>query len=473
MRPNWPDLVRTTSFRLGLLYAGLFAVSALALFGVIYWAASETLEEQLDAHLVAESTAIESEAAQGGSDGLGAIITKRLERGNGRLYFLLQDATGRKVAGDLQQQRKMRAGYRYIELVPTRAGQADEGEDRLFRTLGRTLPDGSFLLIAEDAHAFEEFRELIARAFAWGGGASLLLAILGAGVMSSGVLRRVEAINRASERVMAGELSRRLPVRASRTKGDEFDRLAGNLNVMLDRIEHLVEGLRQVSTDIAHDLRTPLGRLRRTLEEARDGLSPETAAIPTMQIDRAIAEADALLATFGALLRIAQIETGALRREFGVVDMSSVLEAVLEVYGPAAEEKSQMLAGKIPAGVSVTGDRALLTQMVANLVENAIRHCPAGANIAVALTPRAGKRGIEITISDDGPGIPASERVKVFRRFYRLDASRGTPGNGLGLAMVAAIADLHGIKIDVADNEPQGLRIHLTFADAQPPLNAV
>ena len=265
---------------------------------------------------------------------------------------------------------------------------------------------------------------------------------------------------------MAGDLDRRLPTTTGdrSRSGDEFDRLATNLNIMLDRIEVLVKGLRQVSTDIAHDLRTPLGRLRRTLELARDSalVDPKSAVAPV--IDQAIEEADALLATFGALLRIAQIEAGASRRGFGPVDLSAVLEAVLEVYAPAAEEKSQNLTRRIPAGIVVLGDRALLTQMLANLVENAIRHSPSDAHIDVALRAADNREGPEVAIKDDGPGIPEAERDKVFRRFYRLDASRSAPGNGLGLALVAAAADLHGATIRLFDNPPRGLRVVLTFA---------
>jgi signal transduction histidine kinase len=465
MRVHWPDLVRTTSFRLALLYAGLFAVSALTLFAVIYWAATATLVDQIDAGLEAERAALEAQSSVGGTAEMQDAVTEHMRRPGNRFHYRLQDTSGRLLAGDLPPEAARHPGYHDMERPPDRAGRADaDNIPRQIRAFAEALPDGAFLVIAEDAHALDELRELIARAFAWGAGATLLLAALGGGVMSAGVLRRVEAINRASERVMAGDLTRRIPVRAQSRAGDEFDRLAVNLNRMLDRIEGLVEGLRQVSTDIAHDLRTPLGRLRRTLETARDG-APEGADPDYLaQIDRALGEADALLTTFGALLRIAQIEAGAARRGFGPIDLSAVLEAVLEVYGPAAEEKGQTLAGRLTPGIAVIGDRALLTQMVANLVENAIRHGPAGTRIELVLMPPSGNRGVEVTVSDDGPGIPEGERGNVFRRFYRLDSSRGTPGNGLGLALVAAITELHGITIRLTDNTPHGLSVRLAFA---------
>jgi signal transduction histidine kinase len=234
---------------------------------------------------------------------------------------------------------------------------------------------------------------------------------------------------------------------------------------MLDRIEGLVQGLRQVSTDIAHDLRTPLGRLRRTLEQARDSAPAEAGSAVVARIETAIADIDTLLATFGALLRIAQIEAGASRRGFSALDLSAVLETVIEVYASADDEKDQTLRRRISPGISIVGDRALLTQMLANLVENAVRHSPSGANIEVALCAAGLANRPQVTISDDGPGIPEEEREKVFRRFCRLDASRSTPGNGLGLALVAAVCDLHGANIQLLPNTPCGLRVVLNFTE--------
>jgi signal transduction histidine kinase len=463
-RHPWADLVRTTSFRLALLYAFLFGGSAVVVFAVIYWAATSAMSDQLDAGLDAERAALEEHYRFGGIDALSSAIAERLAQPVHPFRYLLEDASGRVLVGDFPKIPPPRVGRSKIAIpVTAPAGDADK-RGRPFRALGVTLKDGGFLLLGGDAHPLEELSEFLLRAFGWGAGATLVLAVLGSVAMSTGVLRRVEAINRASEGIMAGELNRRLPTTTG-GRSDEFDRLATNLNVMLDRIEVLVQGLRQVSTDIAHDLRTPLGRLRRTLESARDSapVHPGSEVVPV--IDQAIEEADALLATFGALLRIAQIEAGVSRRGFVTVDLSAVLEDVLEVYTPAVEEKKQILSRRIPAGIVVLGDRALLIQMLANLVENAIRHSPPGAHIAIALRAGGNGKGPQVTISDNGPGIPEAERDKIFRRFYRLDASRSTPGNGLGLALVAAVVDLHGAAIRLADNPPRGLRVALTFGD--------
>jgi signal transduction histidine kinase len=475
MRHPWADLVRTTSFRLALLYALLFGGSAIVVFAVIYWAATSAMSDQLDAGLDAERAALEEDYRSGGIDALSSAVAERVAQPVHPFRYLVEDASARVLVGDVPKTPPPRAGRSEITMPITATDGDADGHRRLFRTLGVVLRDGSFLVLAEDAHPLEELREFLLGAFGWGAGATFVLAVLGSMAMSTGVLRRVEAINRASERIMAGELDRRLPTTTGGRSGsrDEFDRLAANLNVMLDRIEVLVQGLRQVSTDIAHDLRTPLGSLRRTLEAAREKalVQADSALVPV--IDQAIEEADALLNTFGALLRIAQIEAGASRRGFGPVDLSAVLEDVVEVYAPAVEDKNQTLTRQIPAGVAVLGDRALLTQMLANLVENAIQHSPYGAHIEVLLSAACNGEGPRMTISDDGPGIPTAERDKVFRRFYRLDASRSTPGNGLGLALVAAVVDLHCAKIRLSDNPPRGLHVALTFdAKMTEPLTA-
>jgi signal transduction histidine kinase len=467
MRHPWPDLVRTTSFRLALLYALLFGGSAVVVFAVIYWAATNAMSDQLDAGLDAERATLGDHYRAGGIDALSSAIAERMAQPVHPVRYFLQDASARVIVSDFPSIPPLRVGRSEMTIPTTAPAGGVDGQRRLYHALGVVLQDGGFLVLGEDAHPLEELREFLLGAFGWGAGATLVLAVLGSIAMSNGVLRRVEAINRASERIMAGELDRRLPTTTGERSrsGDEFDRLAANLNVMLDRIEVLVQGLRQVSTDIAHDLRTPLGRLRRTLESARENalLGPGFTLVPI--IDQAIEEADALLNTFGALLRIAQIEAGASRRGFDTLDLSAVLEDVLEVYSTAAEEKDQTLARQIPPGVTVFGDRALLTQMLANLVENAIQHSPSGAHIEVALSAADNRRGPRITISDNGPGIPETERVKVFRRFYRLDASRSTPGNGLGLALVAAVVDLHGANIRLGGNPLGGLRVVLTFAE--------
>jgi signal transduction histidine kinase len=274
-------------------------------------------------------------------------------------------------------------------------------------------------------------------------------------VLSATFLRRIDAVNRTSRAIVDGNLAARVPTRGT---DDELDQLAINLNAMLDRIQTLMEGLRQVSNDIAHDLRTPLGRLRQRLEATRHGA--KTVAEYEIATEAALKETDAILETFSALLRIAQIEAGTRRSAFANVDLSDLVRSVAETYAPVAEEMGDAIGTNVVDDVTVKGDRQLLVQMLANLVENAIRHTPRGTTIRITLTH--GPNGIEVRIADDGPGIPETEREKVFRRFYRLEQSRTTPGGGLGLALVKAVADLHGISMRLENRRP-GLEVVLVL----------
>ena len=254
---------------------------------------------------------------------------------------------------------------------------------------------------------------------------------------------------------MAGNLAERIPTRGT---GDDFDLLSASLNEMLDRIHTLMDGLRQVSNDIAHDLRTPLTRLRQRLEIARTRST--TVDQYRQLVDTVIGDTDEILKTFAAMLRVAEIEAGTARARFAPVDLSALLKALVELYAALAEDQQQSLDGRIEHGLVVRGDRELLTQMFVNLVENALRHTPPGTRIEVTAELVAG-RPVAV-VADSGPGIPPAERDKVFRRFYRLDASRATAGSGLGLSLVAAIAELHHVKVELTDNAP-GLRVTLRF----------
>jgi len=301
--------------------------------------------------------------------------------------------------------------------------------------------------VAQDASRLIDMQRAIVRAFIWAGGLTLVLAIGGGWLLGSNFVRRIDTIGRTSRAIMEGDLSARVPVRGT---NDEIDQLVAGLNAMFDRIQQLLEGLRQVTSDIAHDLRTPLGRLRQHLEDAREHATNTTEYAAATEA--AIAEADSLLEIFSALLRIAQIEAGAQRSAFTNVDVSGLMRSIVEAYAPSAEDSQHKLESSIADGITLTGDRQLLAQMVSNLVENALTHTPAGSTVRLALR----KTGpvIEIEVSDDGPGIPEAERDKVFDRFYRLDRSRTTAGSGLGLALVKAIATLHGLSLRLEDRKP-------------------
>lgn len=310
-----------------------------------------------------------------------------------------------------------------------------------------SVPDEPVMLAASSA-AF------LLEASVWGFLAFLALSISGGLLLSREFLRRVEAITRTANAIIEGELESRVPLRGNQ---DNLDRLSGTLNRMLDRIQVLVKGLSQVSNDIAHALRTPLGRLQQKLEMAQK-LAPTSKC--KSAIDDAVAESMQILDTFSALLRIAQIEADTRSAGCRKIDLSALFETVSEAYAASAEDQGKTISAEIAPAVTTWGDKDLLTEMLANLLDNAIRHTHPGSHIEVTLAS-AGSKFIA-SVADDGPGIPTQERELVFRRFYRLERSIGTPGIGLGLSLVAAVAELHGMELHAEDNAP-GLRITMTF----------
>jgi len=452
-----PRLFRTTSFRLTALYSALFAASTGLLFGIVYWIATDALDQQARLAVQNELASLAGTAAPQSTSQISAEITQRLQGRNPQGFFYsLRSSSGETLVGDLPGADAF-DGWRKFPSPFVQSGDADlpDGSGHLFLALGQRLPDGSLLTVATDMHPVVEAEEAIARSFAWAAGATLLLALVGGIVLSRGFLSRIDEINRTTHAIMHGNLAERIRIGAT---GDELDRLGGNLNEMLDRIQHLMEGLRQVSSDIAHDLRTPLSRLKQRLETARD--EARSADDYAVAIDEALQDADTALATFGALLRIAQIESGTRRAQFADVDLSDLLSNLAMTYTAVAEDLGGSLDATVAEGIHVCGDRELLTQLFVNLIENALRHTPMPARIGLSLG--AGADGPLAEVCDNGPGIPETERSNVFKRFYRLESDRGTPGSGLGLALVAAVADLHDVRIALSDNRP-GLKVTLHF----------
>jgi signal transduction histidine kinase len=450
-------LFRNASFRLAALYAILFAISASLLFGIIYWIASKALLQQIHDALARESSALADDFQSGGMDELLRSIAERLTAPElPPTYALLLDASGRKLAGNLDRKDKI-SGFMRLPRPPRTGREADHDEDNEHGVIafGRELPEGAYLLVGEDGDRIDEAKEAILRAFGWGMATVLVLSVGGGILISIGFLKRIDAINRTTRAIMAGNLEDRVPTQAT---NDELDQLAANLNAMLDRIQVLMDSLRQVSSDIAHDLRMPLARLRQRLEggKLRSMSEPEYQHI----LDAAIEDTDNILAIFSALLGITQIESGTRRKAFIPVDLAEILTTLAETYGAVAEDRGQTIVTKIPPGATVRGDRALLTQMFANLLENAIRHCPEGTQIALYVGRECDS--VVASVSDNGPGIPKEEWTNVFKRFYRLDRSRSTSGSGLGLALVKAVADLHGATLELSEAKP-GLQVCLKF----------
>lgn len=454
-----PRFIRTSSFRLAAIYAGLFAASTVMLFGIVYWTTTNALREQVRLSLQNEMASLEAKFAMPVE--LRTEIEQRLASGKPQpFYYGLQDSLGHSLAGNLANL----GGFEGWREEPPADDDEHEDDDAtgehsypVLFALGRRLPSGEYLTIATDASRIDEAQEAITNSFAWATAATLLLALAGGVVLSQGFLRRVDEINRTTRAIMRGDLADRIRTTGS---GDELDQLGRNLNDMLDRLQGLMDGLKQVSSDIAHDLRTPLSRLKQRLEAVRS----EANSVQEYKeaVDQAIQDADMALSTFGALLRIAQIESGTRRANFSDLDLSALMANLAITYSAVADDMGKTLVSSINPNVHVSGDRELLTQLFVNLIENALRHTPDGTTVSMCLARR--DRGPIAEVSDNASGIPESERRNVFKRFYRLERSRSTPGSGLGLALVAAVADLHTARIELVDNEP-GLKVALQFTD--------
>ena len=449
-------LVNSASFRFALLHTLVFVLSVLAIGWVAKVTLTSTLEGQARDRVATEATSLLAEYNRTGLSGLQSAIAER-SSGKRRLLYAIVDAQQRAVFGDRYLAPFARATTAGVQLLPQQQGE--DATDNILVAV-RPLGDSLRLVVADNLNSIEDIEDVIAKGLV----VALVLAValgLGAGLfLSRSILHRVDNITRTAEAITSGDLSQRIALAGS---GDDFDRLAATLNTMLDRISDLLENLRQVSNDIAHDLRTPLAHLRQQLENAK--LHAVSTSDYRQAVTNAIEDADALLDTFSALLRIAQVQAGTQRSSFCSVDLSDVMQTVAEAYAPDVEDGGRSLQTDIPASVAIPGDRELLTQLFANLLENALRHTPPGTHIAMRLCDNHAMAIAEVC--DDGPGIPPHEHAHVFRRFYRLERSRTTPGNGLGLSLVGAVAALHHASIELLDNKP-GLTVQIRFPRRTP-----
>jgi len=450
------QLFKSASFRFTAAYVGLFIVSVSILAGLVYFSATAELERTIHMRIVVESDALRAEYARGGTDQLlQAIAERQRSRLIGGLDYALYDGDGKRLFGNLSAVPCTKG---WVTFSGPPDGDEPAGELEKLGVLITPLPNGHCLLVGDDIGKIRKFGSLILDSFGWVLLVTVMLAVAGGIFLSSRVLRRIETINRTAEAIIEGDISRRIPRRGT---PDDLDRLAATLNRMLDRMTGLMESLRHISNDVAHDLRTPLGRLRHSLEEAsRTASSPEEYRAA---IDRAVAEVDGILDTFGAILRIAQIESGSRRSGFQRLLLSELVTDVCETYAPSMEDAEKTLRTEIQPDLWIHGDRELLVQSLANLLENAIAHTPAGAVVTVSLNHPS--EGIELNVADNGFGVSEAERKQIFKRFYRVERSRSAAGNGLGLSIVAAVAELHAAKLSADDNHP-GLKIGVVFPDA-------
>ena len=435
------DLPRTTSFRLSVLFLALFGVSTAVFFGFLYWQATSYLDSSVD-HWIQRDSLIYLTAP--------AEIVQRLQTHAERdpdiwRPFGLFDASGRYIAGNLRAmpQRPVRFG-RYFEYELKR-----NGKNAPFRGAGYRMANDDVLILSYNVNEIYGFKHLLLDAMTWGGIMVFGIGIAGAVITGFGAVRQINGITGAVERIVTGDLAERLPTR--RGAGD-LDRLVHLVNGMLDDIERLMREVKGVTDDIAHDLRTPLTRLLGGLERARRRTtSSEEYA---RAVDAAIAETKAVLGTFSALLRIAEVEDGARRAGFTRIDLGQIAADVVEFHAPVAEERGVLLSFDTDAAAltQMYGDPSLLFEAISNLVDNALKFSPAGGCVAVRTFCHKGRIGV--AVSDNGPGIPDHEREAVLRRFHRLEKSRHTPGSGLGLSLVAAVAKLHGLTLTIDSSYP-------------------
>jgi len=460
-------LLRTTAFQLTLVYLFIFVVFAASLLGYFALNTRRLINEQITRTVTGEINRLRDQYAQAGIRGLVLFIDLRSRRPGSSLY-LVTTPSGEGLAGNvgslepgvLDHPGWMETSYRRIE-------QADDIDHRALVQVVE-LPGGFRLLVGRDLEERERIYGIIANAGRWSFALVVVLGLAGGFFVSSRVLKRIDAMTGTANTIMAGDLSGRLPIAGT---GDELDRLAVNLNAMLERIEALMRGLKEVSDNIAHDLKTPLTRMRNRCEQALRIARSE--GDYRGALESTIAESDDLIRTFDALLMIARAESGHARDNMREFDAAEIARDVCELYEPLAEETGLSIKVEAPLTAPVRGNRELVSQALANLVDNAIKYAGPlankvnGAAAEIVLGADAQGDRISLSVADHGPGIPQAERGRVVERFVRLEQSRSQPGSGLGLSLASAVARLHGGELKLEDNHP-GLRTILALPRAGP-----
>jgi signal transduction histidine kinase len=447
----------SSTFKLALIAIGTFGAIVSGIFGYVYLSTISYVRSRSDRAILTEYRSMQGTFERSGRAGLVAVIEQRIaDKSFADRVYLLVDPSSAPVAGNLGAWPSAATAASGWTEFRGSAALPDATSQPLLRAVLETFPGGDRLLVGRDISDLDRFTDQIKIAV------TLVVALIFvlAGVASILVTRRtvgrIESINATSRAIMQSGLDKRIPLRGSH---DEWDRVAENLNLMLDRIEILMGEVKQVSDNVAHDLRTPLTRMRGRLEKAFH--SARVGEDDQSLIGDTIADLDAVLRIFSSLTRIAQIEAAARKGAFRSVNLAEIVGEVVELYDAAAEQDGTRLTVVGDREVLVTGDRDLIFDAIANLVDNAIKHGRAGGQVVVACEDIDGRQ--VLSIADDGPGIPAGQHDHVFKRFYRLEHSRYTPGNGLGLSLVAAVARLHGARIELLDNAP-GLKLRLLFA---------
>lgn len=444
-------VVRTTAFKLSAIYIAVFSAFAVIFVLYISYSANALLTEQLRDTIAAEIRGLAELGRSSGVAGIFQVIEERSHQPGASLY-LITDVNGRILTGNISQVPAdlfERSGMGPITVSYER--NIGEGARHVAMVQVLRLPGGFWMLVGRDIGEREQFRELIGRALAWAAALMIGLGLLSWFFVSRRVLKRIDSVADTSRRIVAGDLSGRLEVAGT---GDEFDRLAESLNAMLARIEHLLYGLKDVSDNIAHDLKTPLTRLRNRVETALAG--PEDVEAYRRTLEATIEESDQLIKTFNALLMIARTEAGSPDGAMKDVEIGAIVRDVVELYEPVAEEQGAVITVSVPEPVTLKASRELLGQALANLIDNALKYALPGderqLTIEVSAVRENGQLGLRV--ADNGVGVPSVDRERVLQRFVRLEESRSRPGSGLGLSLVAAVARLHHGTIELGDNQP-------------------
>ncbi|HBK05133.1 MAG TPA: two-component sensor histidine kinase [Acetobacteraceae bacterium] len=448
-------LLRSAGFRFGAVYALLLAFSAAALALFLWWATAGLLDRQTEAAISADAQGLSERWTDGGLPGLVVTIEDRLAQNvDDDAIYLLTDPGMKRIAGNLASwPPAVSAAGPWYELPILRAGMKSLANVQRY-----DLPGGFHLLIGRDVQVRSQLRKMLTNALLWAVGGVLLLATIGALVIRNLFRRTLANISATSVAIAGGDFAQRVRLSG---RGDEFDQIAEVINDMLDRIGRLMDGVRQVSNAIAHDLRTPITRARTRLEDA--ALHAESADDLRAAIERATQDLDGIVGVFQALLRIAEIEAGSRRSSFAQFDLAPLLAEVADLYGAVAEERGIVLRLEAPDAVPAYGDKAMIQQAIANLVDNAVKFSPDGGTVRLTASVSA---MVFVAVEDQGPGIPLSERERATDRFYRGETARSTPGSGLGLSLVQAVAQLHGGNLRLEDNRP-GLRAILSLPLAE------
>jgi signal transduction histidine kinase len=446
-------IIRSNTFRWALAVAGVFAVFVIVLFGFIYW--------QVDQYLIARTDRmigiqLNFFAGLPGERRLDAINDHLKQDSRGVQYAGLFSADGRKIAGNLERFPPNLQMNDSVQSIAVQRTLPAERETHVIRAVARHMPNGDALLIGREVDEAREISHVVAQALSLGLLPALCLCLLAGAWLSMRAQKRVEEVNQRVQRIVAGDLRERLP---HRDVDEPFSRLTIIVNGMLDEMEAMIHALAGVGNDIAHDLRTPLTRARLTLERGRTNAT--TLEQLQMVVDKAIANIDQSLAIITALLRLAEIENSQRSAAFGTVSLHEILREVCDIYEPIAENKNIDLRAGVQQRLSVRGDRDLLFEAVANLVDNAIKFTHEGGRVDIELI--RGDNETIVRVSDSGPGINDQEREAVLRRFYRSDKIRSTPGVGLGLNLVAAIVKLHGFRLVI--HSGQGGRLEIICPD--------